>query len=194
MRRDHVDREEAAVEPLRRARPRRRPVAPRRPWRSAWRRRSAPLDRDDSTGESRKGGNSVRSGVVDLARARRLGQHLGVDRGELDAAGTGSPRTISSVAAGDRDPARHAHHEPREPVPEALARGRGRRARRGGAGTPARASSRASPSSVSTAGSTISAIAAAISATQGAADAHRVEEALREDDQRGDRAGDGERR
>ena len=61
--------------------------------------------------------------VVDLARARRLGQHLRVDRGELDLE-EGDPERDQERGARDRDPARDAHHEAREPVPEALLAGR----------------------------------------------------------------------
>ena len=143
-------------------------------------------------GVSRKGGNSAAQGVVDLARARRLRQHLGVDRGELDRLKNGIPSAISSAALATAIRPGTAHHELREPVPEAL----GRRARVAlGAAVQERGGERVDPL-----------------AEQGedrrqddqrdrrrdqrdqrAAEPHRVEEALREDEQRGERAGDGQR-
>ncbi len=129
--------------------------------------------------------------VVDLARACRLRQDLGVDGGELDR-GERDPERDQEDRGGRGDPPRDPHHQAREPVPEAL----GGRARVGlgaplqegrGEGVDAVAEQRQDR------GQHDQRDRGGDQRDQRSAQPHRVEEPLREDQQRGERAGHGQR-
>ena len=130
--------------------------------------------------------------VVDLARAGLLGQHLRVDRRELDREERDPER--DQQRRGHRgDPPRDPHHEARQPVPEPGARGPGVRL---GAALEERRSERvhAPPQQRQDRRQHDQRDRRRDQRDQRAAEAHRVEEVLREDEQRGESSGNGERR
>ena len=128
--------------------------------------------------------------VVDLAGAGRAGQHLGVDGGELDREER-DPERDQQRRARRGDPAREPHHQLAQPVPEPL---------RGGLGVAIGAAVEEGG------GERVDPLAeqrehrrqhdqrdrGGDQRDQRPADPHRVEEALREDEQRGERPGDGQ--
>ncbi len=129
--------------------------------------------------------------VVGLARARRVGQHGRVDGVELDRK-EGQAEDDQEERAQRRHRDRSPHDEAREPVPEALLRWP-----RVGLGAPLQELRRAGVDPGAEQGQHRGQDGQRDQRReqrhQCAAEAHRVEEALREDEQRGERGRDGQR-
>ena len=168
------------------------PVEPRQARRSTARASSAPPWTASVIGVSRKGGKSARSASSTWRALASARQHLGVDRGELDADRNGIPSAISSaaLAAAIRPGKRITSCESRYQKPSCAGRASrsARRLRNAG-----RERVDALAEQGEDGGEDDERDRGGDQRHQRAADPHRVEEALREDDQRGDRAGDGQR-
>ncbi|HEY6778233.1 MAG TPA: hypothetical protein VI122_17135 [Thermoleophilaceae bacterium] len=155
---------------------------------SAWGPSAADRELDRGVSEGWKLGPQR---VVDPVRAGAVGQDLGVDRGEPDAE-EGDPERDQQRRACDRDPAGEPHHQPREPVPEALLGGPGV-AFRAAAEEGGRKSIDARSEQGQDRRQHDQRHRRGDQRDQRPADAHRVQEALGEDEQRRERAGHGQR-
>ena len=187
---DRLDRRHLAAQPLRRQHFGDSVDAAHAPGDQGRLRRRRAFDVDPDRGVV-EGRELALDRLVGLAGAGRLRQHGRVDGVELDPEeGQAEDDQQQGAERGHRD--RSPHHEAREPVPEAALGGP-----RVGLGAALEEARGAGVDAVAEQGQHRRQHGQRDQRReqrhQGAAEAHRVEEALREDQQRGERGGDGQR-